>query len=314
MRTDLEEDEHLVDICDSNSGIVTSFHVRIGKDKKIYHYQQRTRRIDCSTIGKIFITNKRIIFESSKEEENSQDHFFYHKDIEITHGRNGRYLPPIPGAFLIYPFEEIDWTEEFRSTQHSSYPEDNFGKFSVYYRETPYRNVSLIVNNVMGYENFNKIGYEYFNTSYGGDLSNKLNNEFYSPHEERVNSYLKKNNKLYLLDKEETKLKNKIAKAKHHEKLLEFEDAELIYQKLEMEDEVIRVRKLKAEQGSVKVTQKVVHGDEVTEIKDSVISKSNVGAGGKSKSEELREAKALLDDGIIDDDEFKQMKKEILGK
>ena len=49
-------------------------------------------------------------------------------------------------------------------------------------------------------------------------------------------------------------------------------------------------------------------------VKGSVVSKSNIGAGGKSKSEELRDAKALLDDGIIDDDEFKQMKKEILGK
>ena len=71
-------------------------------------------------------------------------------------------------------------------------------------------------------------------------------------------------------------------------------------------------------QGAVKVEQTVVHGDYIddrdTIVKDSVISKSNVGAGGKSKSEELREAKALLDDGIIDDDEFKQMKKEILGK
>ena len=49
-------------------------------------------------------------------------------------------------------------------------------------------------------------------------------------------------------------------------------------------------------------------------VKGSVVSKSNIGAGEKSKSEELREAKALLDDGIIDDDEFKQMKKDILGK
>ena len=65
-----------------------------------------------------------------------------------------------------------------------------------------------------------------------------------------------------------------------------------------------------------KIDQTVVHGDQVTktEIKDSVVSKSNIAAGGKSKSEELREAKALLDEGIIDDDEFKQMKKEILGK
>ena len=83
-----------------------------------------------------------------------------------------------------------------------------------------------------------------------------------------------------------------------------------------MDDELIRIRKLKSEQGVVKISQKVVHGDEITrtEIKDSVVSKSSIGAGGKSKAEELREAKALLDDGIIDDDEFKQMKKEILGK
>ena len=77
----------------------------------------------------------------------------------------------------------------------------------------------------------------------------------------------------------------------------------------------VRVRKLKAEFGSVKVTQKVVHGDEVTktEIKDSVLNRSNVG-GGSSKAEELREAKSLFEEGLIDDDEFKQMKKEILGK
>jgi len=106
-----------------------------------------------------------------------------------------------------------------------------------------------------------------------------------------------------------------ILKAKKHEKLLEFDAAAEIYKELMMDDDVIRVRKLQAEQGSVKVTQKVVHGDEVTktEIKDSVLNRSNVG-GGSSKAEELREAKALLDEGIIDDDEFKQMKKEILEK
>ncbi len=67
-----------------------------------------------------------------------------------------------------------------------------------------------------------------------------------------------------------------------------------------------------------KVEQTVVHGDYVddrdTIVKDSVINRSNIGAGRKSKAERLREAKALLDDGIIDSDEFKQMKQEILGK
>jgi hypothetical protein len=49
-------------------------------------------------------------------------------------------------------------------------------------------------------------------------------------------------------------------------------------------------------------------------VKDSVVSNANIGAGSKSKSEELRDVQTLLDDGIIDDAEFKQMKKEILGK
>ena len=81
-----------------------------------------------------------------------------------------------------------------------------------------------------------------------------------------------------------------------------------------MDKEVIRVRKQKANLAAPKTE---IHGDYVddrdTIVKDSVINRSNVGSGGKSKSEELREAKALLDDGIIDNDEFKQMKKEILG-
>ena len=83
-------------------------------------------------------------------------------------------------------------------------------------------------------------------------------------------------------------------------------------------EEAGRVRKLKAEQGAVKVDQTVVHGDYVddrdTIVKDSVVNKSNIGAGGKSKAEEIKEIKELLDSGAIDDDEFKQMKKEILGK
>ena len=71
-------------------------------------------------------------------------------------------------------------------------------------------------------------------------------------------------------------------------------------------------------QGAVKVEQTVVHGDYIddrdTIIKDSVVNKSNIGAGGKSKTEEIKELKELLDSGAIDDDEFKQMKKEILEK
>ena len=112
----------------------------------------------------------------------------------------------------------------------------------------------------------------------------------------------------------EGKKEDELERAKHHEKLLEYEEAAEIYKKYGMDDDVIRVRK----EARNKVSQTVVHGDYVddrdTIVTDSVVSKSNVGAGGKSKAEKLREVKALLDDGIIDDDEFKQMKKEILGK
>ena len=112
-----------------------------------------------------------------------------------------------------------------------------------------------------------------------------------------------------------TKTKD-LEKVKKFEKLLDFESAVKIYEKYEMDDDVIRVRNLMTEQKATKVEQTVVQGDQITktEIKDSVVSKSNVGGGGSSKAEGLREAKALLDEGVIDDDEFKQMKKEILGK
>ena len=63
------------------------------------------------------------------------------------------------------------------------------------------------------------------------------------------------------------------------------------------------------------IEQTVIQGDQVTktEIKDSVVNRSNVGSGEKSKAEEIKEIKELLDSGAIDEDEFKQMKKEIIG-
>ena len=104
----------------------------------------------------------------------------------------------------------------------------------------------------------------------------------------------------------------KIIKAKNHERLLEFDEAAKIYKKLGMDDEVIRIR----EAARNKVEQTVVHGDQVTktEIKDSVLNRSNIGSGGSSKMQELKDLTEMKEKGFIDDDEFKQMKKEILGK
>ena len=84
---------------------------------------------------------------------------------------------------------------------------------------------------------------------------------------------------------------------------------------MKLPEEAARVRRLKADLSSPKT---VVHGDYIddrdTIVKDSVINRSNVGAGGKTKGERIKLIKELLDSGAIDDDEFKQMKKEILGK
>ena len=105
--------------------------------------------------------------------------------------------------------------------------------------------------------------------------------------------------------------KEQLEMAMKHEKFLEFEEAAEIYKEYDMEDDVIRVRK----EGRNKIEQVIVQGDQITktEIKDSVLNRSNVG-GGPSKTEELREAKTLLDDGLINESDYERMKKEILRK
>ena len=98
------------------------------------------------------------------------------------------------------------------------------------------------------------------------------------------------------------------------EEALDYDSAILIWEELGEIKEAARVRKKLAAQGSVKVAQKIVHGDDVTEIKDSVVSKSNIGSSGDDKVAKLEKIANLKKEGLIDDDEFKQMKKEILGK
>jgi len=106
-----------------------------------------------------------------------------------------------------------------------------------------------------------------------------------------------------------------VKEAQQNEKYLNYDKAIYLYDKIGKPEEAARVRKLVAEQGAVKVDQTVVHGDQVTktEIRDSVLNRSNVG-GGSSKMQELEKLTEMKEKGLIDDDEFKQMKKEILGK
>ena len=110
------------------------------------------------------------------------------------------------------------------------------------------------------------------------------------------------------------------------EEHLKYKEAIDIWEELGMHKEAKRVRKKIRDDGRVKVDQTVVHGDYVddrdttyiddrdTIVKDSVISKSNIGAGRSSRMQELKELKEMLSEGLIDKDDFKEMKKEIMGK
>ena len=101
------------------------------------------------------------------------------------------------------------------------------------------------------------------------------------------------------------------------ERALDFETAIQMWEELDEIDEAARVRKTMAEQGSVKVNQKVIHGDEIskTEIKDSVLNKSNVGNGdGEDKFTKLKELKEMFDSGFISQEEMEKIKQDIIGK
>jgi len=119
-------------------------------------------------------------------------------------------------------------------------------------------------------------------------------------------------------EKEEKRKQRKIAYALDKEEHLDYDGAIKIYEEIGDKKSAKRVRKLKTEEGAVKIDQTVVHGDYVddrdTIVKDSVINKSNIGTNGEDKFTKLKELKEMLSEGLIDEDEFKQMKKEILGK
>ena len=113
--------------------------------------------------------------------------------------------------------------------------------------------------------------------------------------------------------------------ASEREMALDYDSAIRIWEELGQIKEAARVRKLKAEQSVVKVDQTVVHGDYVddrdttyiddrdTIVKDSVVNRSSIGAGGDDKLGKIKELKKLHDSGAIDDDDYEKMKREIIG-
>ena len=134
-----------------------------------------------------------------------------------------------------------------------------------------------------------------------------VNNEHGNEEDIEYSNYIK-----FHVDKNITQMEK--IKAHEHEKYYDYTKAIAIYEKIGLREEAARVRKIIADQK--KVDQTIVQGDQITktEIKDSVLNRSNVGSGGSSKMQELKDLTEMKEKGLIDDDEFKQMKKEILGK
>ena len=102
--------------------------------------------------------------------------------------------------------------------------------------------------------------------------------------------------------------------ANARERALDYDSAIDIWEELGQIDQAARVRKLKAELAAPKT---VIHGDYVddrdTIVNDSVVNRSNIGSGS-SKMQKLEKLNNMREKGLIDDDEFKQMKREILKK
>ncbi len=107
--------------------------------------------------------------------------------------------------------------------------------------------------------------------------------------------------------------------ANERERALDYNSAIRIWEELGQIKEAARVRKLKARQRAIKVDQTVVHGDYVddrdTIVKDSVVSKSSIGAGGDGDdlAVKLQRLAQMHRHGILSDEQFEAAKNKLLN-
>ena len=109
-----------------------------------------------------------------------------------------------------------------------------------------------------------------------------------------------------------------------YEDQMDYDQALSIYRRLNLPNDIRRVNEKKygsnkesvPTQGVTNTT--IIHGNYVNDndtiVKDSVLNRSSIGGTGNSKADELQKISDLKDKGLIDDEEFKQMKNEVLGK
>ena len=286
--------------------------------------------------GSLFITNKRIIFERTwtewifdrlsedhkKNEEKLKDFSIYHPNISHTKGRNERllssYFPIVTstGYLIFVNFEEKEYKiiktkngNDLSDILNKKFFNEDNQKLHAHWviQEKRVREIEALAETR---SDKRKTATETLaETLADYEKAIEIWKEIGKP--EEATRIMKETDRVR---KEITIQEDKIDRAKYHEKLLEFDEADEIYKELKMDDDIIRVRKLKAEQGAVKVTQKVVQGDEVTktEIKDSVLNRSNIG-GSSSKMQELEKLTEMKKEGLISEEECEKMKQEIIG-
>lgn len=74
-----------------------------------------------------------------------------------------------------------------------------------------------------------------------------------------------------------------------------------------------RTQVIGSDKGKLQTIEKKINAIEMNNFTKSLNNNNNNTDSGKSKAEKLREIKELLDDGIIDEEEFKELKAEIIN-
>jgi len=98
------------------------------------------------------------------------------------------------------------------------------------------------------------------------------------------------------------------------EKLMLLDHAINWYTQLGELEEAARVRRLQAEMGATTVSQKVIQGDEITSIQDSVVSRSTIGTGdGDELLLQLERLGDMKEKGLLTEDEFTKAKEKMLN-
>jgi len=271
--------------------------------------------------GKIYLTNMRIIFGGFGPKSNGSDGWYYpEKIITINLEKIVQFKYSIASQSVYLRNCKEKWTPSSTLVRTSKFKSHWLTKKGeeIHYTNSPY-GPELLIGKQNGKSERFILPKDYSDLKVS-ELKEKLE-ELDLPLSGKKTDLIDRlklgdGNDPTIVEKLENHRKDVIDKmttdAKECEISLDYDTAVQVWEKLGKKSEAARVRKLKAEQR--KVDQTIVHGDYVddrdTIVKDSVLNRSNV--GGSSKMQDLKDLTKMKKEGLIDDDEFKQMKKEIM--